>query len=405
MNILENMTITDVTGILALGIACGIKNDGKKDLCVIYSKYKTNAAAAFTKNKVKGAPVILNTENIKGDNIQAIVINSGNANSCTGEQGIKNAYKMCESTAKALKLLPKEILVASTGALGIQLPMELLIPGIEKACSMLEQGNGKDAAEAILSTDTTSKTIAVEFEIEGKKVSMAGMAKGSTMIHPNMGTLLAFVVTDGNIAKPMLDKALKESVAMSFNMISVDGDTSTNDMAVVLANGASGHTIITEEGENYKSFLEALCFVNTELAKKIAKDGEGSSKLLEVNVHNAKTMEDARKCAKAVVSSNLVKCGLFGRVANWPDIICALGYSGADFNPDSINMNISNGTEELQLVKEGCGTGFCKDAAEQLLSKDNIKITIDLRGGIYSAAAWGCDLTYDYVKTNAYMGN
>lgn len=403
MNILNNKSITDVPGILAAGISCGIKKDGKKDLCIIYSKYKANSAAVFTTNKVKAAPVIVNMNNINNDNTQAIVINSGNANSCTGEEGLTNAIKMVDTAADCLQLSASEVLVGSTGTLATPLPMELVIPGIRKACAELSDKAGHDACEAILSTDTCTKSIALQFEIEGKVVTMAGMVKGSTMIHPNMGTMLACIVTDSNISKEMLHKSLKESVDISFNMISVDGDTSTNDMAIVLANGAASHSEITSENENYKTFSAALKFVSIELAKMIVRDGEGSTKFIEVEVLNARTLSDARIAARSVVSSNLIKCEIFGSAAKWSTIACVLGYCGIDMNPEDFDICISNAESDVEIIKSSIEAAYDKSLLEFILSSDSIKILIDLKLDKHSATAWGCDLTYDYVKANAYL--
>jgi glutamate N-acetyltransferase/amino-acid N-acetyltransferase len=403
MNIFKDKTITDVSGILAAGISCGIKKDEKKDLCVIYSKYKAISAAVFTTNKMKAAPLIITMENIKNNNTQAVVINSGNANSCTGEDGLENARNMINTTANCLHLSPQEVLVASTGALAVQLPMDLLIPGIQKACSALSDNAGFDAAEAILSTDTCIKTIAVDFELKGKKVTMAGMVKGSTMIHPNMGTMLAIITTDAKISKYLLNKALKESISTSFNMISVDGDTSTNDMVIVLANGASGHDIIDSEDADYNTFFTALSFVNAELAKMIIKDGEGSTKFIEVYIENAKTQSDARIAARSVVSSNLIKCEMFGSVMVWSTIACVLGYSGIDINPKDFDIYIGNDNYETRIVKNSSEIKYDKASVKAILSGDFIKMRINLKNGENCATAWGCDLTYDYVKLNGYF--
>jgi glutamate N-acetyltransferase / amino-acid N-acetyltransferase len=403
MKVLTNKTITDVTGILASGISCGIKKDGKKDLCIIYSRYKAVAAAVFTKNKVKAAPLLINMENIKDGYIHAMIVNSGNANSCTGEDGRLNATKVLESAAKHLSLPPKEVLIQSTGAIGIPLPMEIIIPGIEKACSELSDHGGLAAAEAILTTDTSVKTITVEFEIDGKPVMMSGIAKGSTMIHPDMATMFSLIVTDASISSDLLNKFFKSSVESSYNMISVDGDTSTNDMAVILANGASGTSLIDNSDESCKIFDAALNYVNTELAKKIAKDGEGSTKLLEVNVVNARSVEDAKKCAKSVASSTLVKCGMYGSYPVWQDIICSIGYSGANFDTAAFDIFIKGDNSKLQLVKDACEYDFDDNKVKDLLSKDLVELIIDFKDGQNFATAWGCDMGVDYIKANAYL--
>ncbi len=306
IKILENKTITDVPFFKAAGIHCGLKRV-KKDLCVIYSEKSAVAAAVFTSNKVKAAPVLLNMKTIANENIQAIVANSGNANACTGAAGYKDAVSMAELTAKELNLTPGEVMVASTGIIGEPLKFDKITKGIKMACENLSYDGGNDAGSAIMTTDTFQKKIAIEFTLDNKKVMISAVAKGSGMIHPNMGTMLSFVVTDANISKTMLDKALKTSVVDSYNMVSVDGDTSTNDMVIVLANGAAENKLIDSEDSDYDIFKVALHFVNVELSKLIAKDGEGATKLLEVIVNNAKTLKDAKVCSKAVITSSLVK--------------------------------------------------------------------------------------------------
>jgi len=344
-------------------------------------------------------------DNIRNKNTQAIVVNSGNANSCTGEEGIKNSRKMLETAAQCLNLAPEEVLIQSTGALAVQLPMNKLIPGIEKACFNLSEYGGFDAAEAILTTDTRIKTLAIEFEIQGGKVVMAGIAKGSTMIHPNMATMFSAVATNANISKAMLEKTFRDSVAKSYNMISVDGDTSTNDMAVVLANGASGHKLIECENQHYKVFQDALDFVNIELAKKIAGDGEGATKLLEIQVNHAGSVEDAKKCAKSIASSTLVKCAMFGSYPAYPDIACAIGYSGVDFNPRDFDISIQGGDAGLRIVRNAVKEEFDEALAKEILSGDLVVLIIDLKSGKATSTAWGCDMGFDYVKANAYLSN
>lgn len=399
MKILKNKTITDIPYFKAIGIHCGIKKK-KKDLCIIYSEKKSVAAATFTTNKVKAAPVILNMDNIKSSNTQAIVVNSGNANACTGDEGLTNAYNMAKSAADSLGLSPKEVLVASTGIIGVPLPMDIVIPGIKKACDLLSYSGGESAAEAIMTTDTFTKKITVEIEIDGKSVLISGIAKGSGMIHPNMATMLSFIVSNVNISKEMLSMALKDSVENSYNMISVDGDTSTNDMVIAMANGSAENSLIYNNSSDFIKFKEALDFVNKELSKMIAMDGEGATKLIEVSLYNAKTLKDARSCAKSVVSSSLVKSAFFGSDANWGRILCALGYSNGEFSPEKIDISFNNDAGTVQLVKNGKGLCFNEELAKDILDKKNINITIDLKDGNYNATAWGCDLTYDYVKIN-----
>lgn len=400
MNILEDKIFTDIKGFKACGISAGLKKSGKKDFCIMMSEVPAVSAATFTTNKVKAAPVLLNMEHIKNSNTQAIVVNSGNANSCTGETGLKNAYKMAELTAASLNLASQEVLVGSTGVIGVPLPMDKITYGIIESCKNLSYNGGHDAAAAIMTTDTFQKTIMVETEINGKNVLIGGIAKGSGMIHPNMATMFSFMFTDAKISKKMLQKALSESVDLSYNMVSVDGDTSTNDMVIALANGLAENDEIIEEGQAFQSFKEALHLANTTLSKYIAKDGEGATKLLEVNLKGAKTEKDAKLCAKSIITSSLVKSAFFGSDANWGRIMCALGYSEGDFNPDKVDVIFKNKIGELQLVKNGCSADFNEALAKEILDQDTIEININLNDGEYSATAWGCDLTYDYVKIN-----
>ncbi len=393
-------TITDVPGFVASGMWAGLKKSGKKDLGVIFSKEKAVASGTFTQNKAAAPLIKLNKENIDNENIQAIVVNSGNANASTGILGYNNAKEMASSTAKYLGINPEDVIVASTGVIGVQLPMDKIVPGIEEACKAVSEEGGGDIARAIMTTDTFPKVASAEFELDGKNVIISGIAKGSGMIHPNMATMLAFVATDANISKEMLDKAFKESVEKTYNMVSVDGDTSTNDMAVIIANGVAGNTKIVSEDENYKIFKEAIDSLNTELAKLIAKDGEGATKLIEVNVSNAKTLTDARKCAKAVVSSSLVKAAIFGSDANWGRIVCALGYSETDIDIDKIEIWMKSLEDEIKIAINGVGVDFDEVLAKKILDTKTIIIDIDLKDGNQNATAWGCDLTYDYVKIN-----
>lgn len=400
IKVLENKSITDVPGFKAAGVHCGLKKDGNKDLCVIYSEKKSVAAAAFTTNKVKAAPVLLNMKNIEGNNIQAIVANSGNANACTGDDGYEKAVSMTKATAEALGINSSEVLVASTGVIGVPLPIGKVISGIKDASKKISYSGGDDAANAIMTTDTMEKKFTVEFHLGNKTAHISGIAKGSGMIHPNMATMLSFIVTDANISKTMLHRALKESVEDSYNMISVDGDTSTNDMVLVLANGLADNAIIKSEDINYFVFKKALHLVNTELAKMIAKDGEGATKLLEVKVYNSRSLKDAKICAKAVITSSLVKAAFFGADANWGRILCALGYGGGEFKVEGVDIFFSNNLGSIQICKKGGNIEFDEAVAKKILDEDKITIAIDLNDGVYRATAWGCDLTYDYVKIN-----
>lgn len=400
MKILENKSISDVQGFKAAGIVAGFKQSGKKDLALIYSEKKAVAAATFTTNKVKAAPVLLNMEYIKNENTQAIIINSGQANACTGKNGFEDSKTIAEITAAELGLDPKEVLQASTGVIGVSIPMDIMKEGIKKICSLKSEEGGKDAAQAIMTTDTKSKEITVEIVLDGKKVLISGMAKGSGMIKPNMATMLSFVVTDANISKAMLNKAVKESVADSYNMISVDGDTSTNDTMICLANGAAENEFIDSENEEFKVFKEALDFVNKELAKKMARDGEGATKLVEVEVANAQDIESAKLCAMSVVSSNLVKAALFGSDPNWGRIVCAVGYSGGEFDPDKVDVHFRSSVGEIKVFEKGMNVEFNEEIASEILHQEKIVIYINLNQGEYSAKAWGCDLTYKYVEIN-----
>ncbi|ADI02919.1 bifunctional glutamate N-acetyltransferase/amino-acid acetyltransferase ArgJ [Syntrophothermus lipocalidus] len=390
--------VTAPKGFLAQGVMAEIRKKGKKDVAVIYSEGLARAAGVFTTNLVQAACVKYTKQAIADGQAQAIVVNSGNANACTGAHGEKDAYLMAEAAARALKLEPRDVLVASTGVMGVPLPMDRVKAGIERACQGLSREGGLCAAEAIMTTDTVVKETAVEVEIEGRAVRIGGMAKGSGMIHPNMATMLAFITTDANISAECLQKALRDSVDISYNMISVDGDTSTNDMVLVLANGLAGNPEISDEAsEAYLAFKEAFNYVNVELAKMIARDGEGATRLIEVQVERAPSQEDARRIARAITASNLIKAAVFGEDANWGRIICAAGYSGADFDPELVDIYLGG----VQVARDGAGLEFDEEAAREELRKDAVIIRLDLKQGSYSARAWGCDLTHEYVDINA----
>ncbi|MCG8499133.1 MAG: bifunctional glutamate N-acetyltransferase/amino-acid acetyltransferase ArgJ [Firmicutes bacterium] len=390
-----------VPGFKASGIYCGIKKNGpNKDLSIIYSEKKAVSAAVFTTNKVKAAPVIINMEHVKNDNTQAIVINSGNANACTGKKGFEDAEYMIETTAKELNLSSNEVLVASTGIIGVPMPMDKIISGVKEAAEILSYDGFEDAAKGILTTDTSTKTVSIELTIDGRPVVISGMAKGSGMIHPNMATMLGFILTNASIDKKMLNKALRDSVDNSFNMISVDGDTSTNDMVAILANGAANNKTIDSQDKNYMKFKEALDIVSLELSKMIAQDGEGATKLIEACLFGGKTKEDAKLCAKSIITSNLVKSAFFGKDANWGRILCSMGYSGGDFNPESVDISFESKRGKVQIAKDGMGLPFDEVLTKEILSEDYVKVVVDLKDGEYEAKAWGCDLTYDYVKIN-----
>ena len=387
------------------GLHAGIrKGKSKKDMALIYSEIPAVFAGTFTRNKVKAAPVKWGKQLVKTQKkVQAIVVNSGVANACTGEEGMKNCENMAKMTAKKLGLQKEEVLVCSTGVIGNQLPMNMIEAGIELLVPALKEDrqSASMAAEAIMTTDTHKKEIAVTFEIEGTVVTMGGMCKGSGMIHPNMGTMLAFITTDIAITKEMLQKALYDNVQDTYNMVSVDGDTSTNDTAYILANGLAGNPVIDCENESYKKFVEALNYVNTYLAKRIAEDGEGATKLFEVTVINGKTKEDAKLLSKSVACSNLTKAALYGKDANWGRIFCAMGYSGAEFDPDTTDITIKSEYGSLCLVKDGLATGYDEEVATKILSSSYVICIADVKGGTEEATAWGCDLTHEYVNINA----
>jgi len=394
--------VTSPKGFMANGSHVGIKKK-KKDLSVIYTVFPAKGAAAFTTNVVKAAPVLWNQKIIhERGNIQAIVINSGNANACTGEKGMQDAMLMAKTAADALNLKTEEVLVASTGVIGVPMPMDIICPGIKQTIEGL--GDSREAAlmaaEAIMTTDTYPKEIAVSFTVQEKTVTIAGMAKGSGMIHPNMATMLSFITTDLNISYELLDKALKESIADSYNMISVDGDTSTNDMVIVLANGAAGNDLIEEENEDYEVFKKALHYVNSHLAKEIVRDGEGAGKFIEVQVKGTKTKEDARILAKSIITSNLVKTAFFGEDANWGRILCAMGYSGVQFDVNHVTIEFRSKAGKIALMEKGLPILFDEELALKILKEKDIQVIACLQEGEEEATAWGCDLSYEYVRIN-----
>ena len=394
--------VTAPKGFFATGLNAGIKKV-KKDMALVYSEVPCNAAGVFTTNVVKAAPVKWDKLVVdESDFVQAIIINSGVANACTGEEGYGYCIEMASETGKQLDLPTHAVLVASTGVIGKQLPMDLIKNGIGMLVPQLADTRdaAKLAAEAIMTTDTKAKEVAVEIEIGGKQVTVAGMCKGSGMIHPNMATMLCFVTTDATISHEMLQKALSDDVIDTFNMISVDGDTSTNDSVLVLANGLAQNDPIEIEGEAYHKFCEALHIVMVELSKMIAGDGEGATCLFEVTVLGAQTKEQARTLSKSVVCSNLTKTAIFGHDANWGRILCALGYSGAAFDPEKVDIFFESCAGKLQIVENGVSTGYSEEKATEILSQEMVTARIDIKMGTESATAWGCDLTYDYVKIN-----
>lgn len=395
--------VTAPQGFAASGVSAGIKQSNKKDMALVYASKPCSAAGVFTQNLVKAAPVLLNMEHLKQTNgkAQAIIINSGNANACTGEQGNRDALTMARLTGEKLGIPPQEVLVASTGVIGQLMPMDKIAAGIELAVAGLSETGGSDAAQAIMTTDTVPKEIAVTFSLEGKEVTIGAMAKGSGMIHPNMATMLCFITTDVAVETASLKQALKTAVDATFNMLTVDGDTSTNDLVLIMANGQAGDEELTAESDGYQDFVEALTYVCRDLTRKIAGDGEGATKLLEVQVKNAPSLHDARLVAKGVASSNLVKTALFGEDANWGRIICAAGYSGAQFDPDKVDIFLKSSVGELQTAAQGAGISFEEEQAALILKEKEIIFILDLHAGDAEATAYSCDLSYDYVKINA----
>jgi len=387
--------ITSPLGFTASGAIGAIKYE-RKDVALVYSDREASAAGVFTTNVVKAAPVLLTMEHLKDGTARAVVANSGNANACVGPQGLEDARAMANEAAQLLGLPAEQVLVASTGVIGQSLPMERVLSGLRLAAAGLSREGGHDAATAIMTTDTVAKEAAVTLELGGVQATIGGMAKGSGMIHPNMATMLCFVTTDAAIDPGLLQQALTTVVERTFNMITVDGDTSTNDMVLVLANGAAGNLLISAEDADYAAFAEALEAVCRKLAVAVAADGEGATRLLEVRVQGAATQQDARLVARAVASSSLVKAAVFGKDANWGRIICAAGYSGASFKPDAVDIYVG----DIQVAKNGGALPFSEERATEMLSGARAVFTIDLHNGVNDAVAWGCDLTYDYVKIN-----
>ncbi len=387
-------------GFSASGVHCGIrKNRTKKDIALIYSEVPASAAAVYTTNLVKGAPLTVTKNNISDGKAQAIICNSGNANTCNAN-GIEIAESMCALIADELKISAKDVVVASTGVIGQKLDIEPIKNGIPSLVKELSKDGSDSAAEGIMTTDTVKKEIAIEFTVDGKTCHIGGIAKGSGMIHPNMATMLVFITTDCAISPKMLSKALKDDIPNTFNMVSVDGDTSTNDMVTVLANGLAGNAEITAEGEDFDSFMKALNTVTVYLCKMIAGDGEGATKLLECKVSGAKCEECAKKVAKSVICSSLLKSAMFGADANWGRVLCAIGYSGADVDVTKVGVSFKSCKGEIEVCKNGAGVDFSEGLAKEILLEKEIEILISLNDGAYSATAWGCDLTYDYVKIN-----
>ena len=396
--------VTAAKGFEAASTAAGIKYTGRTDMALIYSQVPCEAAGTFTTNVVKAAPVKWDQQVIAGgEKVQAVVVNSGIANACTGEEGVGYCKDTAEALAKTLGISPAGVLIGSTGVIGKQLPMDKLTAGIEvlaeKKNDSLE--NGTEAAKAIMTTDTCEKELAVEIEIGGKTVTIGGMAKGSGMIHPNMCTMLAFITTDAVISKETLKKALSEDVGDTYNMISVDGDTSTNDTVLLLANGLAENPEIVPDSEDYQKFAKALHMINEYLAKKIAGDGEGATALFEVKAVNCEDKEQAKVLAKSIVCSNLTKTAIAGHDANWGRILCAMGYSGAQFDPEKVDLFFESAAGTIQIIENGTAVAYSEEEATKILSESAVTAIADVKMGEASATAWGCDLTHGYIDINA----
>ena len=405
MNITEiKGGVTAAKGFEAAAAAAAIKYQGRTDMALVYSEKPCHAAGTFTTNIVKAAPVKWDQKIVKeSPYAQAVIVNSGIANACTGEEGMGYCKETAEEAAKVLGVPENAVLVASTGVIGMQLPMDRLKKGISllKKAKGSTPEHGTAASKAIMTTDTVNKEIAVQVELGGKTVTVGGMCKGSGMIHPNMCTMLAFVTTDANISKEMLQKCVSNDVKDTFNMISVDGDTSTNDTLLVLANGMAENPEITEENEDYKAFAKALNTVNTWLAKKMAGDGEGATALFEVKIVGAESKEQAVILSKSVVTSSLVKAAIYGHDANWGRILCAMGYSGAQFDPEKVDLFFESAAGKIQIIENGVAVNYSEEEATRILSEPEVTAIADVKMGDATATAWGCDLTYDYVKINA----
>lgn len=396
--------VTAAKGFEAAGVAAGIKYQNRNDMAFIYSEKPCKAAGTFTTNVVKAAPVLWDMDIVKNSAYaQAVVVNAGIANACTGKEGMDCCKAEAEKTAQLLQIPADSVLVGSTGVIGMQIPVERITAGIEKlaAAKAATLEAGHIAARSIMTTDTIPKEIAVTLELDGTPVVIGGMCKGSGMIHPNMCTMLAYITTDAAISKALLQEALSASVVDSFNMITVDGDTSTNDTCLLLANGMAGNPEITEKGEAYEQFCEALNYVTTYLAKKMAGDGEGATKLFEAKVVNARSKADARTLSRAIVGSNLSKAAIYGCDANFGRFLCAMGYSGAQFDQNDVELFFESANGRLQVFDHGTPLDFDEAAALEIMKADAVTVYVDMHEGEQEATAWGCDLTYDYVKINA----
>lgn len=392
--------VTAAKGFKASGIHCGIrKNQSKKDLAMIVSDTKCSAAAVYTQNKVYGAPITVTRNNISDGIAQAVIVNSGNANTCNAD-GVEKAQMMCDIASEALNVSSKDVIVASTGVIGMTLDVTPIANSAKALAAQMSENGGHDAAEAIMTTDTMPKEVAVEINLGGKAVALGACCKGSGMIHPNMATMLCFMTTDCNITSELLQKALSSVVKDTFNMISVDGDTSTNDMVCIMANGKAENNIIDCENEDYESFKQALMTLSVKLSRLIAGDGEGAQRLLECIVKNAPDEMTAKKIAKSIICSSLVKTAMFGADANWGRILCAIGYTEGDFKVDEIEVSLSSCKGSVKVCEHGAGIPFSEEKAKEILLESEITLDVNMNQGSFDATAWGCDLTYDYVKIN-----
>ncbi len=400
MRIIEGKSVSCVKGYRAAGCHVGLKASGKMDMGMIVSDEPAVSAAVFTTNAVKAAPVLMDMEHVKNPVTRALVINSGNANACTGQQGIDDCAATAERTAELLGIDPKEVLVYSTGVIGQLLPMDIILSGVDKCAAALASGGDK-VHEAIMTTDTKPKCVFVETEIGGKTVSVCGIAKGSGMIHPDMATMLSYVVTDAAVTKEVLEEMQKNVTHTTFNMVTVDGDTSTNDTATVIANGCAGNPLIdSAQGEAYGILYEAVYFVTEYLARAIAADGEGATRLMEVELTGACSEEQARKCARSVAASSLVKAAVHGADANWGRVLCAMGYSGEDFDQMKVDVAFASSHGSIDVFVHGVPLDFDEDKALEILQNDEIKIKINMNCGDFAVKAWGCDLSKEYVEIN-----
>ncbi|MBE6051020.1 MAG: bifunctional glutamate N-acetyltransferase/amino-acid acetyltransferase ArgJ [Clostridium sp.] len=400
MNIYEvKNSITAPEGFLASGVHCGLK-DNKKDLALIYSEVPCVSAGVYTSNKVKGAPILVCKEHLKNNTAQAIICNSGNANTCNGDDGLGKAKMMAELQGAALNIAAEDVLVASTGVIGVPLNIDAIKEGIPTLTKSLSKDGADDACTAIMTTDTKKKELAVQFVIDNKTVTIGSISKGSGMIEPNMCTMLSFITTDVSINPDLLKEALTEAVNVSYNRVSVDGDMSTNDTVLILANGLAKNSTINEKDDNYYKFIEALKYVTTKLSRQVAKDGEGATKLIECKIKGAKNLDDAIKLSKSVINSSLVKTAVFGCDANWGRILCALGYANVPFDPEKVNVYFESNAGSILVCKNGASVNFDEDIALKILKEDEILINIELNIGDAEVSTWGCDLSYEYVKIN-----